>query len=509
MNMEERLQAVVLQAELDGKKWHNIIHGDKNTTIATENGDVPTVSKQLKDVREAITGGVSDVVTEAESARDETIVAKNTVEQLKSDTDAIKLETEQLKSDTLAIKNQAIDVFNSISTTTDISISNIQTETNAQISAIKNTGITQVSTINSTAIDQITSINSEGTTQINNIQKEGVNQITLATEQANLSKYYAEACAPAPLGSRLSIPANTKVPDGYEPVWYKNTITRARYPDFFEQLVDKDYLVFTDETTYDSQVASYGMCASYVKIDKDTVILPLLKNYARSGTTENIGTVLNDQFQGHWHEMVYRQDSTSSGYRADIFGSDGYSGGASSTGGTDEYMQYRGSRTSDWLCAINPVTDNYNGTPRYGDETCPKSYYELVYIKCADISRPLTNEETAEIRTSFINKMDVDLGNISASSITKIMTWMCPDWTRRELLALNTNVTITKMGWILMRNTAYTNSLTGYINGYTVFNQHGSYGNFEDWNALSFLVDVGDVVKLTGGELTFIPCKGA
>ena len=121
--MEERLEATVLQAELDGKKWHNIIHGDKNTTIATENGDVPTVSKQLKDVREAITGGVSDVVTEAESARDETIVAKNTVEQLKSDTDAIKLETEQLKSDTLAIKNQAIDVFNSISTTTDISIS--------------------------------------------------------------------------------------------------------------------------------------------------------------------------------------------------------------------------------------------------------------------------------------------------------------------------------------------------------------------------------------------------
>ena len=26
---------------------------------------------------------------------------------------------------------------------------------------------------------------------------------------------------------------------------------------------------------------------------------------------------------------------------------------------------------------------------------------------------------------------------------------------------------------------------------------------------LSFLVDVGDVVKLTAGELTFIPCKGS
>lgn len=28
-NMEERLQAVVSQAETDGAKWHTIIHGNK------------------------------------------------------------------------------------------------------------------------------------------------------------------------------------------------------------------------------------------------------------------------------------------------------------------------------------------------------------------------------------------------------------------------------------------------------------------------------------------------
>lgn len=269
-NMEERLQAVVSKAETDGEKWHTIVHGDEDTTVPTDRGNVPTIAKQLKDIREAITGGVSDVVAEAEAARNEAIAAKNATNQLNSQTNAIKTETAQLKTDVLAIKNQALEVFNNISTSTDTSISNIQTEASSQISSIKNTGTSQVSSINSTATSQISSINSTGTTQVNRVKTEANNQIALATEQANLSKYYAEACAPTPLGSKLTIPANSKVPDGYEPVWYKNTITRARYPDFFEQLVDTNSLVLVTEATYDSQVSTYGMCASYVKVDANS-----------------------------------------------------------------------------------------------------------------------------------------------------------------------------------------------------------------------------------------------
>lgn len=497
-NMEERLEAVVASAETDGSKWHTIVHGDENSTIETENGDVPTVAKQLKDIREAITGGVSDVVAEAESARDEAIAARNATNQLKNDTNIIKSDTEQLKTDTLNIKNQANQIFNNISSATDTAVSTIQTESSAQISAIQNSGVTQIN-----------SVNSAGSKQIANVQTEGQKQIERAEAQANQARYYAESAAPAPLGSRLSVPANKKVPDGYEPVWFKNTITRARYPDFFTQLVDTDYLVFVDEDTYDNQVSNYGMCASYVKVDNDTVILPLLANYARSGTLDNVGNVLNDQFQGHWHEMVYRQDSTSSGYRADIFGNDGYTGNPSATNGTDEYMQLRGSRTSDWLCAVTPITDSSNGNPRFGNETRPKSYYELVYIKCADISRPLSEEETAEMRSGLANKLNTDISNLSATAISKIIKWLCPDWTRRQVLALNTDVTISQTGWILMRNTVYNSNITGTINGYTVFRQYGSYGNWEEYNSLSFLVNIGDVVKLTGGELTFMPCKGS
>jgi len=391
--MEERLQAVVSQAEIDGSKWHTIIHGDETTTVVTERGNVPTVAKQLKDVHDAITGGVADVVAETEAARDEAIAAKNATNQLKSDTITIK-------EDTLAIKEQATEVFNNISTATDTAIFNIQTETSAQVSNIKNTGVTQLSSINSTATSQISSINSTGSTQVNNVKSEGTKQIISATEQANLSKYYAESCAPAPLGSKLSVPANTKVPDGYEPVWYKNTITRARYPDFFEQLVDRNYLVFTDETTYDSQVSSYGMCASYVKVDNDTVILPLLKNYARSGTTDEIGTVLNDQFQGHYHSNQVRIDSSGSGDGPALY----------PTGGTDEGF----STDCGHLNILGPKTGAH-GTARFGTETRPKSYYELVYIKCADISRPLNSEETSEIRSIFAQKINTNLSNFPSN----------------------------------------------------------------------------------------------
>ena len=158
--MEERLEAAVSQVEVDGKKWHNIIHGDENTVVPTENGDVPTVAKQLKDIRDNITGGVSDVVAEAERARDEAILAKNDTFQLKDDVIIIKSDMQILKNDTLDIKSQAEIIFNNISSETNKSIQNIQNETALQISAIHNNGNTEVE-----------AVNLAGTTQISNIGK--------------------------------------------------------------------------------------------------------------------------------------------------------------------------------------------------------------------------------------------------------------------------------------------------------------------------------------------------
>src|SRR5574344_960557 len=99
MNMEERLQAVVSQAETDGVKWHTILHGDNATTVPTENGNVPSVAKQLKDVRDKLINGASDYLGQCQTAKNET-------EQIKSETVVIKTQTETLKTETLALRNE-------------------------------------------------------------------------------------------------------------------------------------------------------------------------------------------------------------------------------------------------------------------------------------------------------------------------------------------------------------------------------------------------------------------
>ncbi len=490
MNMEEQLRAVVTQATTDGSLWHTIIHGNNITTVPTENGDVPTVAKQLKDVRDAITGGVSDVVAEAEAARDMAIVAKNETVTLKDATNQIKAETQVIKQDTQSIKESADAVFNNISTTTNSSIQTIQTETNAQVALVKSTGSSQVS-----------SVQSAGTTQVSNVNAAGANQVALATAQANQAKYYAEACAPTPLGSRLTVPANTKVPDGYEPVWYKNTITRARYPDFFEQLVDTNSLTLVTESTYDSQVTTYGMCASYVKVDDNTLILPLLVNFARGGTTSQLGGVHLDQFQGHYHIAQIRQDVYGSG--------DGYT--LYSTSGTDEGLRQDGPD----LYILDPKTGAH-GTARFGTETRPKAYYELNYIKCADISRPLTSEETGQIRTSLTTKLETSLSNISSQAKKTIVSLCMPDFSRGITVAQNATSYTAPCDGILMFNFSGNSGggdLHCTIDGKTVYRAHADYSNCHNGN---FPIPSGKTVSISRSNGTFgtnyaifYPLKGA
>lgn len=89
-NLEERLQAVVSQSETDSSKWHTIVHGDDTTTVPTENGNVPSVAKQLKDVRAEIINGLEDYVGDCRQAKADTL-------QIKSETQIIKNETNTLK----------------------------------------------------------------------------------------------------------------------------------------------------------------------------------------------------------------------------------------------------------------------------------------------------------------------------------------------------------------------------------------------------------------------------
>ena len=388
-NLEERLQAVVSQSETDSSKWHTIVHGDDTTTVPTENGNVPSVAKQLKDVRAEIINGLEDYVGDCRQAKADTLQIKSETQIIKNETNTLKGQTKTLRDEAETFKDLSQTTYNSIASTTAASISQVQSE--------------------------------------------GAVQVALATAQAERALAYAQNAAPTPLGTKLTVPASSKVPDGYEPVWYKNTITRARYPDFFTQLVDTNSLVLVDEETYDSQVATYGMCASYVKVDNNTLILPLLVNFARGGTLNQLGNVELDQFQGHYHIAQIRQDVWGSGDGATI----------GTTNGTDEGLRQDGPD----LFILNPKTGQ-NGTARFGDETRPKAYYELTYIKCADVTRTLTVEETSELRNLVIllqQKLEEAENRIVCSKTPT--TWVEKD-TKTGLIKQGGKVTIATSGTV-------------------------------------------------------------
>ena len=119
------------------------------------------------------------------------------------------------------------------------------------------------------------------------------------------------------------------------------------------------------------------------------------------------------------------------------------------------------------------------------------------------------------INTGRIGEQIVDLNATYANTYKKttdnkaICKLLAPDWSAGVALALNTDVTISEVGWVLMQNTIYYSTLYGYVNGIKVFQQRGTATAFEDWNSMMFMVNTGDVVRLDGGELKFFPCKGA
>ncbi len=107
--------------------------------------------------------------------------------------------------------------------------------------------------------------------------------------------------------------------------------------------------------------------------------------------------------------------------------------------------------------------------------------------------------------------VNVEYLNDKLTKPVDIMKMICPDWSKKQSLNLNADITISKYGWVLMRNTTYISIMTGKINRQIVFEQKGTYGDFEDWNSIICPVSIGDVVRLDSndvGEFLFIPSYG-
>ena len=144
MNMEERLQAVVSRAETDGTLWHTIIHGTNSTTITTENGKVPSVSKQLKDVRDELINGAADYLGSCLQAKSETTVIRDNALVIKSEIEQLKADTQEFRNTAESYKNMAQTTFNSVSSAVSQGISNIQAEGSTQVLNVKTAVAEQV-----------------------------------------------------------------------------------------------------------------------------------------------------------------------------------------------------------------------------------------------------------------------------------------------------------------------------------------------------------------------------
>ena len=169
--MEERLQAVVSQAETDGSLWHTIIHGNNATSVSTENGKIPSVAKQLKDVRDELINGAADYLGSCLQAKTETTAVRDNALVIKSQIEELKADTQEFRNTAESYKNQAQTTFNSISSAVSKGITDIQTEGTKQVSNVQTAVAEQVAEATAQADRAENAVDSKLEKDLSNITK--------------------------------------------------------------------------------------------------------------------------------------------------------------------------------------------------------------------------------------------------------------------------------------------------------------------------------------------------
>lgn len=105
-------------------------------------------------------------------------------------------------------------------------------------------------------------------------------------------------------------------------------------------LADDGHKITTDETSVANIYTATGVAWYYVlDTTNHRFKLPRTK-FGFTGLRDNVGNYVVPGLPDPAVDVIYRQDSTSSGVYSDLYGTDGFTGSAySNTGGTDEWMQ--------------------------------------------------------------------------------------------------------------------------------------------------------------------------
>ena len=112
-NMQERLETAIERTETDSSLFHDVVHGTDTETVITENGEVPTVAKALKDIHDELYGQTSSLVNMAQAAADDAansvLLAQVEVQNAQAEVANAQLEVQKAKNE---VQNAKAEVQN-------------------------------------------------------------------------------------------------------------------------------------------------------------------------------------------------------------------------------------------------------------------------------------------------------------------------------------------------------------------------------------------------------------
>ncbi len=188
------METTIETAESNLDKLHQVINGDENTSVETENGPISSIAKHLKEIRAELTQGVDEIVGTALSAKEIILEAQSDVTSEHEVINQIKADIDAIVINITAINERFVNSIDEFETTLNEAITSINDT--------KDSGIETVSSqLNSEKDRLIAELNTETDSEINRVQSEGQQQIAAATTQAERAKNEADAVS-HPLISR-------------------------------------------------------------------------------------------------------------------------------------------------------------------------------------------------------------------------------------------------------------------------------------------------------------------
>ena len=120
-NIQERLDQAVTVAETASQKLHQTVNGGETETVTVESGEISTVAKAIKDIRDTILSNTNNLVEQAQNAAQEAVSAVDEAKQTLADT-----------------KNYVDSAKEEISTASTSAVENIQNQVSSAETRIDN-----------------------------------------------------------------------------------------------------------------------------------------------------------------------------------------------------------------------------------------------------------------------------------------------------------------------------------------------------------------------------------